>query len=169
MALHCIALHCLFCAAGLCMPHGPAHAWLQSSRGRTSVGRSAVQRSAQSGPARPGPARPARLVRSAEFAIPDLPTEYCALTPITSVRCVRFVRNPCGPIGGAVGRRASSQRCAQGLRDIGQKAVGSMSEHELDNLFNTAQCARPAYAVEATATKATARPQRTSHPVHPVL
>ncbi len=54
-----------------------------------------------------------------------------------------------------------SQRCAQGLRDIGQKAVGSMSEHELDNLFNTAQCARPAYAVAATATKATARPQCT--------
>ncbi len=55
------------------------------------------------------------------------------------------------PIGGAVGRGASSQRCAQGLRDIGQKAVGSMSEHELDNLFNTAQCAQPAYAVAATA------------------
>ncbi len=44
-----------------------------------------------------------------------------------------------------------SQRCAQGLRDIGQKAVGSMSEHELDNLFNTAQCAQSADAVEATA------------------
>jgi hypothetical protein len=147
--MHCIALHCIACSA----QPGCACRMVQRMLGyspaaalaRMPVGRSAMQRSAQS-------ARSAR------------PPALCAVLSLQFLSVHRILRayaNHVGTVGtvctvgiGLYAIRAAqsaelsdgvpvvSQRCAQGLRDIGQKAVGSMSEHELDNLFNTAQCAR---------------------------